>query len=337
MSSNFCVIAATLFLCRPCCAQAPTSEVQVPPIANTNSSLKLEDATPVTLRTKQDLSSAKAKVGDRVPFRVAKDVKAGDLIVIRRGADAWGIVTAVQHKRRKGRPGNLDVAIQSVQLLTGENAPLRAEQHSQGQSRDVGTIADIPQAAIVTFGVGIPMVFLSMLETGKDAHVPAGSKFTAYLNGDVALDRVALERVQPAPVERKGPATVTIFAATAIGARPPSSFWTALGSHPPVYCGKVALAKLPAFAYLKIQLPPGKYFFRSQDEQVVEASLEEGQELYLQMQMVALKSGLKGRLVQVDNEDGEEGIAHLRQLADKDVTKVSDANLAELKAPPELK
>jgi hypothetical protein len=341
MSSNFCVIAATLFLCGSCYAQSPTSEVQVPPItntniANTNSPLKLEDATPVMLRTKQDLSSAKAKAGDRVPFRVVKDVKAGDLIVIRRGADAWGIVTAVQHKRRKGRPGNLDVAIQSVQILTGENAALRAQQHSQGQSRDV-TIGprDIIDSAVF-FGVTIPFMLGSMLEKGEDAHVPAGTKFTAYLNGDVALDRIALELIQPAPVQRKGPAIVTIFAATAIGARPPSSFWTALGSHPPVYCGKVALAKLPAFAYLKIQLPPGKYFFRSEDKPVVEVSLEEGQELYLQMQMVALKRGLKGRLVQVDNEDGEEGIAHLRQLADKDVTIVSDANLAELKAPPEL-
>jgi len=284
--------------------------------------MKLEDATPVMLRTKQDLSSAKAKAGDRVPFRVVKDVKAGDLIVIRRGADAWGIVTAVQHKRRKGRPGNLDVAIQSVQILTGENAALRAQQHSQGQSRDV-TIGprDIIDSAVF-FGVTIPFMLGSMLVKGEDAHVPAGTKFTAYLNGDVVLDRSALERVQPAPVQRKGPATVTIFAATAIGARPP------------VYCGKVALANLPAFAYLKIQLPPGKYFLRSEDKPVVEVSLEEGQELYLQMQMVALKRGLKGRLVQVDNEDGEEGIAHLRQLADKDVTIVSDANLAELKTSP---
>ena len=126
-------------------------------------------------------------------------------------------------------------------------------------------------------------------------------------------------------MQRKGPATVTTF---------PSDAWV----HLPVYCGKVALAKLPPSAYLKIQLPPGKYFFRSNDEQVVEVRLEEGQEVYLHMQIVEFKGGkVKGHLVLVDNEDGEEGIAHLRPLADKDVTKVSDANLAELKAPPESK
>ena len=310
MSSNFCVIGAILFVCGSCYAQAPTSEVQVPSITTANSSLKLEDSTPVILRTKQGLSSAKAKVGDRVPFSVVKDVRVADLIVIRRGADAWGLVTAVQHTKHKGRPGNLDIAIQSVQLLTGENAPLRAEQHSEGKSRDVGTLSDIPAAAIGTFGVALPVVFFSMLEKGKDAYWPAGTKFTAYLNGDVALDRSALDGIQPAPVQRKGPATVTIFRTAE----------TRMLGPPPVYCGTVALAKLPRPAYLKIQLPPGKYFFRSSFEQGVEVSLEEGQELYLQMQLTVSKRGFINRLVRVDNEEGEEKVATLHQLDDKDVT-----------------
>jgi hypothetical protein len=118
MSSNFRVIGAILFVCGSCFAQAPTSDVLVPSITNPNSSMKLEDSTPVILRTKQDLSSATVKVGDRVPFLIVKDVRVADLVVIPRGADAWGLVTAVQPKRRKGRPGTLAIAIQFVQLLT---------------------------------------------------------------------------------------------------------------------------------------------------------------------------------------------------------------------------
>jgi hypothetical protein len=329
MSNNFCVIGAILFVCGSCYAQSPTADVKAPSITNTNSLMKLEDSTPVMLRTKQDLSSATVKVGDRVSFRVIKDVRVADLIVIPRGADAWGLVTAVQPKRRKGRPGSLAIAIQSVQLLTGENAPLRAEQHSEGKSRDVGTLSDIPAAAIGTFGVALPVVFFSMLEKGKDAYWPAGTKFTAYLNGDVALDRSALDGIQPAPVQRKGPATVTIFRTAE----------TRMLGPPPVYCGKVALAKLPRPAYLKIQLPPGKYFFHSSFEQGVEVSLEEGQELYLQMQLTIskFKRGFTNRLVQVDNEEGEDKVATLHQLDDKDVAKVSDADLVELKATPEVK
>jgi hypothetical protein len=327
MSSNFRVIGAILFVCGSIYAQAPTSDVQVPSITNTNSSMKLEDSTPVMLRTKQDLSSATVEVGDRVPFRVVKDVRVADLIVIPRGADAWGLVTAVQPKRRKGRPGNLDIVIQSVQLLTGENAPLRAKQHSEGKSRNVGKVADLPAAAIVSFGELVPYVLFSMLEKGKDAYWPAGTAFTAYLNGDVVLDRSALDRVQPASVQPKGPATVTIFRAE-----------TGMRFQLPVYCGKVALAKLPHSAYLTIQLPPGKYFFRSSDKQVVEVPLEEGQEFYLQMQLVVVrKGGFKGHLVRVDNADGEEEVPNLNELGGKDVRKVSDADLAELQAIPELK
>ena len=128
-------------------------------------------------------------------------------------------------------------------------------------------------------------------------------------------------------MQRTGPATVTIFRAEA-----------GMRFQLPVYCGKVTLAKLPHSAYLKIQLPPGKYFFRSSDGYVVEVPLEEGQEFYLQMQLVVVrKGGFKGYLILVDNTDGEEGVASLNELRDKDVRKVSDADLAELRATPEVR
>src|SRR6476646_165964 len=55
-----------------------------------------------------------------------EDVKLANLIVIHRGAEAWGIVMAVKPKARKGLAGILDVSIQSTQLLTGKPVPLRA-------------------------------------------------------------------------------------------------------------------------------------------------------------------------------------------------------------------
>jgi hypothetical protein len=56
------------------------------------------------------------------------------------------------------------------------------------------------------------------------------------------------------------------------------------------------------------------------------------------MQLVVVhKGGFKGHVVQVDNADGEEEVANLNELPDKEVRKVSDVNLAELKAAPEVK
>lgn len=46
------------------------------------------------------------------PFCVTEDVNIGDLIVIRRGAEAWAVVTAVRRRDRKGLAGTLDVSIQ---------------------------------------------------------------------------------------------------------------------------------------------------------------------------------------------------------------------------------
>src|SRR5260370_35114532 len=99
MSSNFCVIGAILFVCGSCYAQAPTSDVQVPSITNTNSSMKLEGSTPVRLRTKHDLASATAKGGARVPTLTAKDLEAPEWIVIPRVPDPVGIVTTVEPMR----------------------------------------------------------------------------------------------------------------------------------------------------------------------------------------------------------------------------------------------
>src|ERR1051326_4706579 len=99
--------------------------------------LKITDATPVSLRTKESISSTNAALGARIPFRVTEDVTVDDLVVIRRGAEAWGVITAVQPKASKGRAGSFEIAIQSVQLLTGQAAALRAEQHSQGAGKSL--------------------------------------------------------------------------------------------------------------------------------------------------------------------------------------------------------
>ena len=88
---------------------------------------------------------------------------------------------------------------------------------------------------------------------------------------------------------------------------------------------------------MKIQLPPGKYSLGSSDDQVLELHLEEGQEVYAQMQIIAHGFSVKGHLVQVSNSEGEDELVGLRELSANDVVKVSDAALADLQAIPEKK
>jgi hypothetical protein len=323
MRKGLLFIAAILFATEGSIAQETTGAPQTPAAAP-NSVAKLDDATPVLLRTKEELSSGTAKVGDRVPFRVTEDVKAGGLLVIQRGAEAWGVVTAVEPKKRKGKAGSLQIAIQSTQLLTGESAPLRAEQHVKGAGGSMGL--DMLQAA--SSGILLPVVPFLLLEKGKDALLPAGTKFTAYMNGDVPVDRTAFERVQPVMVPRVGPATVTMFRG-----RPPR----AILNQPSVYCGKIALARLRYGGYLKVELPLGTYSFRPSNGQVLELHLEEGQHVYLKMQIIVHGFSSEWHLAQVPSGEGADELAGLRELSGNDVAKVSDAALADLQAMPEKK
>jgi hypothetical protein len=92
MRNDLLLVAAILVAPQSSFTQETSAAPQAQAAAT--SAMKLDDATPVLLRVKQDLSSASAKVGDRVPFRVSEDVKVGDLTVIHRRAKAWGVVTS---------------------------------------------------------------------------------------------------------------------------------------------------------------------------------------------------------------------------------------------------
>jgi hypothetical protein len=144
----------------------------------------LPDGTPVRLKLGRDLSSATEKKDARVDFEVAEDVKVGAVIVIPRGSLALGRVTLAQPKRRMGRTGKLEVDVETVQLATGDKAPIRATQTAPDGSR-VGTVTT---AVVATGIVFFPAAPLFLLMKGKDIFIPKGTVVTAYVNGDQQLD-----------------------------------------------------------------------------------------------------------------------------------------------------
>ncbi len=231
----------------------------------------------------------------------------------------------------------MDVSIQSVHLLNGDRALLRARRHLEGAEKTGQMARDMEQVKSdmgngplgpVTELFALPILPLFLLEKGADLRLPAGTKVTAYLNGDVPVDRTAFGRLQPALVRGTGPATITIFR---------ENIHYASGNKPSVYCGKIALARLPSGGYLRIQLPPGKYSLRSNDEQAIELQLDEGQEVYVQMEIVTHGLSAKGHLKKISKSEGEDEIASLHELNDKDVATISGAALSDLQAMPEKK
>lgn len=144
----------------------------------------LPDGTPVKLKLGRDLSSATEKVDALVDFEVLEEVKVNDVIVIQRGGLALGRVTLAQPRRRMGRTGKLEIAIEKVQLADGQKAPMRASQTAPEGSR-VGRVAIATAAAGVLFFPAAPFF---LLIKGRDLVIPKGTLVTAYLNGDQQLD-----------------------------------------------------------------------------------------------------------------------------------------------------
>lgn len=165
-------------------------ETKQTPSPVTNQSIRaplafgLEDGTPIKIRITRTISSADAKVDEKIDFEVLEETKIGDVVVIPRGGIAWGTVTEAQPKRRMGRAGKLNVNIDSVRLVSGEKAALRAVKEVKGG----GHTGAMTGAMVATSIVFFPAAPLFLFMHGKDITIPKGTEITAYVNGDASLD-----------------------------------------------------------------------------------------------------------------------------------------------------
>lgn len=139
MSSFLGVLCSLLLVLQTSPAPTPASPQNSPGTTPTSQALVeackqacLEDGTPVRMRISQTVSSADAHVNDRVEFEVLEDVRVSDVLVIAKGGIAWGTVTEAQPKRRMARGGKLEIVMDSVRLVDGEKAALRATKEVQG-------------------------------------------------------------------------------------------------------------------------------------------------------------------------------------------------------------
>jgi hypothetical protein len=150
-----------------------------------DTTIVLNDATPIRLRLTRNLSSADAKVGETVDFELLDDVKIDDVLIAPRGGTAIGTVTQAQSKRRMARGGKLDVNIDYLRLVDGSKVALRAVKETKGGGHTGAMTGGIVATAIVFF----PAAPLFLFMHGKDVTIPKGTEITAYANGDIKLAR----------------------------------------------------------------------------------------------------------------------------------------------------
>jgi hypothetical protein len=178
-----------------------------PPVPNT-----LMDGTAVKLRLSETISSADAHVSQQVPFEVTEDVSVQGTVVISKGSPAIASVTTAEPKRRMGRGGKLDVNVDSVRLLDGEKAQLRAVKNTSGG----GHVGAMTGAMVATGIVFFPAAPLFLFMHGKDITIPKGTEVTAFIQGDMKLNLAAFnpQAAPGAAAAAAQTATLTIESST---------------------------------------------------------------------------------------------------------------------------
>jgi hypothetical protein len=149
---------------------APLKHAEAAPAAAPSpSEITLRNGTPIHLKLGKTISSATAHVGDIVDLTVVEEVIVDGLSVIPAGSTAIGLVSEAEPKKRMGHGGKLAFSVNFVRLKDDEKAAVRSFQETTGSNNSAGAI--------------LP------LSSGKEVVFAQGMEFTAYVDGDMPLNR----------------------------------------------------------------------------------------------------------------------------------------------------
>jgi LssY C-terminus len=148
----------------------------------------MESGTPVKLQLAQTISSGRVHKSDPLQFVVNKDVVIDDFTVISAGAEAEGSVVRVKRKRPLGIGGDVIIKLDSVQLTTGEKAPLTARKEFKGRSRTIRMAVGVAVTAVIY----LPAAPAFLVAPGRESTVLKGTEVTAYTKSDFPVDARAL-------------------------------------------------------------------------------------------------------------------------------------------------
>jgi hypothetical protein len=146
--------------------------------------LVLETGTPIVLQLTQTVSSAYAHKGDRLRFVVKRDVLVGGFTVVRAGAIAEGSIIGVKRRRPLGIGGDMQINVDSVELVTGERVDLVAHKEFKGRSHTIRMAVTVAIAGAIY----PPVAPVLLLSPGRNSMVLKGTEVTAYTKTDYSVE-----------------------------------------------------------------------------------------------------------------------------------------------------
>jgi hypothetical protein len=129
-----------------------------------------ENVVPVHFVFAQEITSAKAEIGDKIPLTLADDLIFNGATLARKGAPAFVSIIQVDKTGAGGAPGELHFRIDPMQTGTGL-LKLHGAASLEGQAEPPNAAAMVP-----VFGL------FAVLHHGKDATIKPGTAFTAYFD-----------------------------------------------------------------------------------------------------------------------------------------------------------
>jgi len=177
-----------------------------------NGQFTLHDATPVKLKLSETISSEYSVPEQDVAFEVVEDIVVQGKVVILKGSAAIGTIMEAQPKRRMGRTGKLNVAINSTRLVTGGKVSLRGVQDRKGGGNQGKMTAAMVGTALVFW----PAAPLFLLVHGKEITVRKGTPITAFVDGDMKLNPAKFKNVDEEAGNTSSVPVTQVVASTAM-------------------------------------------------------------------------------------------------------------------------
>lgn len=147
------------------------------------SEVSIPDGTPLEVESTFTVSSSEVEEGTAVSFTVVHPVKINGATVIAAGARATARITKAKKGGSWGRAGTLAWMMQDVIAVDGTKVPLEFTKSSKGDSKG-GTVAT---GVVVTAVLFWPAAPFWGFKHGKDAKVPAGSRFDVAVHGNALV------------------------------------------------------------------------------------------------------------------------------------------------------
>jgi len=145
--------------------------------------ITIPEGTPLEVESTFNVSSGEVEEGSAVSFAVVHPVKVNGVTVIAAGARATARVTKAKKGGSWGRAGTLAWEMRDVVALDGSKVPLEFTKRTKGDSKG-GTVAT---GVIVTGVLFWPAAPFWGFKKGKDAKVPAGSRFEVAVHGNAVV------------------------------------------------------------------------------------------------------------------------------------------------------